>query len=319
MRTHTIAVGILALLLPACLVAADEPKFALFRLIESDNPPKLIAYTPNGLDPRNPGNQIAHKTSALRADLTALRDTFDGLVLYGYNESTTPRILELAKELKYRAVLLAVWDLRSYAEIDGVVHEARLYDRDFALGVLLGNEGLTFGRYERDDLILAERRGRASLPRGIPLATSEPLVGYREEFVREFGDFLAPNIHPVFDAKQLDAPAAAAWAREQALKLSQQTGKPILLKETGFPHDGDAKYTPASQASFWKAYLAPGLRIDTPAKPHAWIYHGVAFEAFDLPWKAEASGLPIEKSWGLFSVDRKAYPALENWRDAKQK
>ena len=64
-------------------------------------------------------------TSSIRADLKALRPAFDGLVLYGYHEACTPRVLAVAKELKFRAVLLAIWDPKSAAEVDGVAAAGR--------------------------------------------------------------------------------------------------------------------------------------------------------------------------------------------------
>ena len=47
-----------------------------------------------------------------------------------------------------------------------------------------------------------------------------------------------------------------------------------------------------------------------------WAFHGAAFEAFDLPWKAAESKLAVEKSWGVFSAKREPYPALAVWRAA---
>ena len=178
---------------------------------------------------------------------------------------------------------------------------------------MLGNEGLTFHRYEADDLQIGLKRLRFRLPPTVPVGTSEPLVGYQQKVVRTFGDFLAPNIHPVFDRKELGPAEAAGWAREQAAKIAVETGKPVLLKETGFPHAGQAMYSPDSQRDFWAAYIKPGI-VRTTDAPDAWVFHGVAFEAFDLPWKSEESKLEIEKSWGIMSAQRKPYPAFEAWK-----
>jgi exo-beta-1,3-glucanase (GH17 family) len=187
------------------------------------------------------------------------------------------------------------------------------------LGVLIGNEGITFKRYEPEDLTLAVARLRKGIPKftPVPVSTSEPLVGYQAKCVREFGDFLAPNIHPVFDQPQFGPAEAATWAREEAAKLAKQTEKPVLLKETGFPHDGKPAYTPATQKEFWAAYLKPGVVGWPTGAKHVWTYYGIAFDAFDLPWKAEETKLPIEKSWGLFSAQRQPYPALSVWPKAK--
>lgn len=304
--------AVLAISPAAC--PADEPdrRFPLFAYLTGSPTPSLIAYTPSELDPRQEVNQRRLKTSSIRADLEALRPHFDGLVLYGYHEACTPRILAVAKDLKYRAVLLAVYDPKSAAEADGVVELARLHAVDFALAVLVGNEGITFKRYELEDLTIAAGRLRKKLPKDIPLATSEPLVGYKQEAVRAFGDFLCPNIHPVFDRPKLGPAEAADWARKEAATLAGEVKKPLVLKETGFPHAGKEGYTPATQKAFWEAYLKPGALARTA--DGVWQFHGVAFEAFDLPWKSQESKLEIEKSWGLLSPKREPYPALDLWK-----
>jgi exo-beta-1,3-glucanase (GH17 family) len=296
--------------------AEPDLRFPFFAYLTGSPAPSLITYTPSQLDPRQEANQRRLATSSIRADLEALRPSFDGLVLYGYHEACTPRILAVAKDLKFRAVLLALWDPKSAAEADGVAALAHLYEKDFALGVLVGNEGITFKRYETEDLTIAANRLRAKLPKNVPLATSEPLVGYQQAFMRDFGDFLAPNIHPVFDREKLGAEEAAAWAREQAAALARQTKKPVMLKETGFPHAGKDAYTPATQKAFWSAYVKPGVLVQ-PADA-VWVSHAVAFEAFDLPWKSEESKLVIEKSWGLLSPKREPYPALDVWRTLRK-
>ena len=295
-----------------------DRRFPLFQYLTDQPAAMMVTYTPSQLDPRQEVNQRRLTTSSIRADLEALRPVFDGLILYGYHEACTPRIVSLAKELKYRAVLLAIWDTKSAGELDGVAELARLFETDFSLGVLVGNEGITFKRYEADDLMIAATRLRSKLPKSVPLATSEPLVGYQHEFIREFGDFLAPNIHPVFDRPQLSAEAGAAWAREEALKLAQQTKKPVLLKETGFPHDGKPAYSLSSQQAFWSAYTRPGLVARVENMRTTWIFHGVAFEAFDLPWKSEESKLAFEKSWGLLSQKREPTPAFQTWRTIRE-
>ncbi|MFG0294604.1 MAG: exo-beta-1,3-glucanase [Maioricimonas sp. JB045] len=305
------ALALLMVVLVTAPASADD-RFPLFQTLTSNDPPRLIAYTPSQLDPRNEANQRALPTSSIRADLEALRPAFDGLVLYGYHEACTPRIMAVAKDLDYHVVLLAIWDPRSSAEVDGCAREASLWQDEFTLGVIVGNEGLAFGRYEREDLTIAADRLRQQLPGSVPIGTSEPLVGCRDEFVQQFGDFIAANIHPVFDQPDLVATAAAAWARKQARDLARQAGRPVILKETGFPHAGRDVFTPETQHQFWKSYVEPGLLEQ--AGDASWAYHGVAFEAFDLPWKQEASGLDIEDSWGLLKADRSPLPALQVWQ-----
>jgi exo-beta-1,3-glucanase (GH17 family) len=320
MRRLTLAVLFVSFLTPGSSRADPEPdrRFPLFAYLTGQPTPTMVTYTPSQLDPRQEANQRRLATSSIRADLEALRPSFDGLILYGYHEACTPRLLAVARDLKFRAVLLGVWDPKSAAELDGVAELARLHEKDFALGVLVGNEGITFMRYEPEDLTIAANRLRGKLPKTVPLATSEPLVGYQQDFVRSFGDFLAPNIHPVFDRPQLGPAEAAAWTREQAVDLARQTKKPVLLKETGFPHGGKEPFSPETQKEFWAAYVKPGVLARKADAGERWVFHGVGFEAFDLPWKSEESKLAFEGSWGLLSPKREPYPAFEVWRTLRR-
>ncbi|PHS04098.1 MAG: exo-beta-1,3-glucanase [Blastopirellula sp.] len=299
-----------------CLLnSAQAEEFKLFEYIQSSGS-KMVCYSASGLDPRSPANALNLKTSSLEADLKLLRPAFDGLILYGYDSSSTPRILYLAKQLGYKAVILGIWNIKETAEIDGVAKLADQYAERMAIGIMVGNEGLTFGRYEPEDLHFAVDRLKSQLKSNIPLSTSEPLVGYQHEFLLQFGDFLAPNIHPVFDRPDFEAKEAAHWARNEAMKLAKKSTLPLLLKETGFPHGGKPQFTSDTQAAFWKSYLAEGKIITDPTDNN-WVYYGVAFEAYDLTWKAAASGMPIESEWGMLSPMRKPYPVFEIWRDLK--
>jgi exo-beta-1,3-glucanase (GH17 family) len=316
--------AVLLLLLLASSVAAqhkEDHSYPLFSyLTNKENPGRMICYTPSELDPRVEANQGRLLTSSIRADLTALRPAFDGLVLYGYHEQCTPRVLAVAKELGYRGVLLAIWNIKSTAEIDGVAALARQYDGQFNMGVLVGNEGITFKRYELEDLAIAEKRIRPLLPKNVPISTSEPLHGYANEAILKFGEFCCPNIHPVFDRKELTADKAAGWTREEAVKIAKKANKPVLVKETGFPHAGNAMYTATSQSEFWHHYTQAGTVAVVDDKPTApiWVSHGIGFEAFDLPWKSQESKLEIEKSWGLMGPDRKPHAAFRVWKELKE-
>lgn len=290
----------------------------LFDYLTAKQPGRMVTYNPSQLDPRRESNHRQLKTSSIRSDLEALQPAFDGLILYGYSEASTYRILSVAKDLKYRAVILAIWDPKSLEEIDGVADMANTFAADFSLGVLIGNEGLTFNRYEEEDLVIAAQRLRAKLPVGIPYSTSEPLVGYQRESIFDFGDFLAPNIHPVFDRPNMNAREAAEWVHLEAAALARRSERPVLVKETGFPHTGRNRYSPELQVEFWREYTSPGLVVKAGSPAGAWRYHGVAFEAFDAPWRSDESKIDVEKSWGLLSPKREPYPAFDVWRDLKR-
>jgi exo-beta-1,3-glucanase (GH17 family) len=254
----------------------------------------------------------------LTADLVSLRPAFDGLILYGYDRNVTPTVLSEMRRLKYRAVMLGIWDLKSREEILAVAALADAYAGELAVSIAVGNEGLAFNRYTFDDVLRAAAliKERLRHPEAVALCTSEPFSEYGWAPLRGFGDFLAPNIHPVFDQPSFGPSDAVGWVRERALALAETAGKPLLVKETGFPHGG--RFTPALQAQFWAAYIKGDALVHSRQDRGLWVSHASAFEAFDLPWKAEQSGIPIEDSWGLMSPARAPYPAFFVW-EARQK
>src|ERR1700682_6344876 len=105
MRSIALAASLLLLTLSAHAGLEPEKPLPVRYAKSGSATPVLGTYTPSQLDPRQEANQRKLATSSIRADLEVLRPGFDGLVLYGYHEACTPRILAVARSLKFRAVL----------------------------------------------------------------------------------------------------------------------------------------------------------------------------------------------------------------------
>jgi exo-beta-1,3-glucanase (GH17 family) len=302
--------------------APSPPTFAFFSYLQSGKPtPALVAYSPTNYDPR-PGKQRKVPTAAsLQEDLKALRPAFDGLILYGYDRQVTPIILAEAERQEYRAVLLGIWNPKSKRELEDTAELVKRYHKKLALAVSLGNEGLAFNRYTMEDLKRAETQLQRLLgPEAqVPLCTSEPLAEWAQRPLREFGSFLAVNVHPVYDKPDLGPVDAAAWARGRARAIAELAGKPVLVKETGFPNGGNKKFSPTAQRQFWEAYLEKGILEKTKGRAKTWVSFAAAFEAYSLPWKAEETGLPVEGYWGLMNPTREPFPAFEVWRRFRER
>src|SRR5437879_5406945 len=89
----------LVISLPVPVRADHEPdtRYPLFAYLTGKPVATMVGYTPSQLDPRQPANQQRLATTSIRSDLEALRGGFDGLILYGYHEACTPRVLAMAK------------------------------------------------------------------------------------------------------------------------------------------------------------------------------------------------------------------------------
>lgn len=311
--------GFVAAVLLAAIVgigaslAVDEPAVPTFAGYLAEPDAALIAFNPSAYDPRQPAARLT-PLAEIAKDLAALRPAFDGLVLYAYEPQLTEAVVDRAADLGFRAVLLGIWDPRSPTEIEGVAAIVRCFGDRLALAVAIGNEGINDNRYTIDDLNAAAARLRAKLPEGVavPVTTSEPWGDYGWPPLAGFGDFLSPNIHPALDRPALGPEAAAAWARARAEAVARTTGRPVLVKETGWPHGGGPGFTPEAQAAFWRAWLAAG-RLARAGDPPVWVAYAAAFEAFDAPWKAAQFASGIEGHWGLLSLDRTPYPAFAAW------
>jgi exo-beta-1,3-glucanase (GH17 family) len=295
--------------------ARSQPRSPFLDYLASPTPPAtLIAYNPSGFDPRRPLPADGYPAAEIRADLAALRPGFDGLVLYAYQPGLTPTIVGLAADLGYRAILLGIGDPKSAVERNGVAALVAQHHGRLAFAVVIGNEGINDNRYELSDLRAAADDLVNRLPPGrrLMVTTSEPAGDYGWIPLREFGDFLAPNIHPALDRPDLAPDGAAAWVRAKALAIARAAGKPVLIKETGLPHGGAPGLDPERQRAFWAAYVRPGL-TEATGRPGAGASFAAAFEAFDSPWKADALGNPWESRWGLLALDRTPYQAFAVW------
>ncbi|MCX6621791.1 MAG: hypothetical protein NTY38_12095 [Acidobacteria bacterium] len=243
-----------------------------------------VAYAPTNFNPdRNP--PILPSEESIRADMETLRGAgFDGLVTYGADVPAVPRI---AEEAGFRSILLGVWspgDREEMRRTKEAAHSARV------IGVIVGNEGLTFRRYDLTRLHEAMEEMRRDT--GKPVSTTEIIEAYftKPEIV-EWSDFLAVNAHPYFHAIR-DPGAAAEWTAKAFRNLARRyPTKPLMFKEVGLPTEAEG-LDEKKQFAYYDALLKTEVKF-------------VFFEAYDALFKSGS----VEQSWGLFRADRTPKPA----------
>jgi exo-beta-1,3-glucanase (GH17 family) len=269
---------------------------------------RFVAYEPTSLEVRD-GHVTPADPESIRADLAVLRPKFDALITYSAIHGTES-IAAVAAALKFRALIVGVWNPADDAELAAAVAAARHYPQ-LVLGLSLGNEMLFSHRTDAAALAALVGRVRTQLPR-TALATTEPFHVYHQpEAAPLVGqlDFLLVNAHPVFQPwfRESTDGTAAQFVVNVVADLAPLACGPILVKETGVPTaPASAGFSEARQASFYAALrgrFAPGA-------DRAFAY----FAAFDAPWRAydaiavpgAAPGVhPEEAHWGLFDAQRR--------------
>jgi exo-beta-1,3-glucanase (GH17 family) len=293
----------------AAAVCERSPAAApsLARLRDALSHGRFGAYQPTALSVTD-GRVTGADPQSIRADLTVLRPRFDSLITYDaiHGAESIPAI---AAALKYRALVIGVWNPLDETEVSAASEAARRYPK-LVVGVSLGNELLFARRNDPAALGALIARVRAALPQ-TPLSISEPFhIYYQDPVAPLLGqlDFLIANVHPVFQPWFRDAPDAnaAQFVANVVTKLAGLYCGPVLVKETGVPTaPADALFSEARQASFYQR-LRERL---PPTRERAFAY----FAAFDAPWRAyDAIALPgappgvhpEEAHWGLYGADR---------------
>jgi exo-beta-1,3-glucanase (GH17 family) len=265
---------------------------------------RFVTYQPTQLKVVN-GRISPAGEASIRADLAVLRPYFDCLITYGA-QGGAERIADIAAELKFRAVVIGVWNFYDAAELAKALAAARRAPALVA-GLSLGNEMILSKRAAWGDLEQALDTVHKQLP-GVPLTVTETFADFLDQpdakAVFAKMDFMLVNIHPIFESWFRHA-GAANWAdfvaRAGAL-LARAFAGPILVKETGIPTGPSSlNYTQAMQHDFYRALEK---RLPQTARL-AFSY----FSAFDAPWRLSdaivGGGLhPEEAHWGLFDANR---------------
>ena len=280
---------------------------AVTRLRDAMAQGRFTAYQPLSLRVVE-GRVTDADADGIRADLTALRPRFDSLITYDAIHGAQ-QIPAIAAALKFRALIIGVWDPADAAQLDAALEAARRFPR-MVVGISLGNEVLFAHRTDPAALIAVIARVRARAPE-VALATSEPFHVYDDPAAAAvLGqlDFLLPIVHPVFQPWFRNAPdsTAAQFVVNVLGKLGPLACGPLLVKETGVPTAPEsAGFSEARQAAFYRELR----RVLPPSRTQAFAY----FAAYDAPWRAydatgvpEAPGVhPEEAHWGLYDEARR--------------
>jgi exo-beta-1,3-glucanase (GH17 family) len=312
-----IALTLIAAASPALAAAAEGPGVrchgsaaapAVTRLRAELAHARFITYQPSAFAVVN-GQVTPADAASIRADLTVLRQRFDALVTYDAIHGAE-EIPAIAAELKFRALIVGVWNPANDTEIEAALEAARRFPQ-LVDGISLGNERLFARRTDPAALLALIGRVRARQP-GVALTTTEPFHVFYESaaapLLSEL-DFILVNVHPIFQPWFRDVAdrTAAEFVGNVLARLVPLACGPILVKETGLPSGpASAGFSEARQASFYTELR----RLLPPTSARGFAY----FAAFDAPWRAydaltapdAVAGIhPEEAHWGLYGAERR--------------
>ena len=276
---------------------------------------RFVAYPPTSLHMVN-GHPTRAEAASIRADLQVLRPRFDGLITYGSIDGAEA-IPGIAASLRFRAVIIGVWNPFDPSQLDAAISAARAHP-DIVTGLSLGNELAFTQRHSFADLAALAADVRRRLP-AVAISTTEPFhmfYGADSSVLLRQLDFMLVNVHPVFQPwfRGASNHNAAEFVVNVVTRLGDVYCGPILVKEVGMPTaPSEAGFTSERQAAFFTELMTQF----PPARQRSFAY----FSAYDAPWRAfdeiaavphtGATGAhPEEAHWGLFDEHRQPKPVV---------
>jgi len=259
-----------------------------------------ISYAPTNYFPAE-SPPVFPSDESIQSDLRTIREAgFTGLITYGAQVEAIPRI---AEAVGFRAMILGIWDPFSTTEKAQALRAVQQH-HELIASLIVGNEGLSAGRYDVDALCEAMKEIRNLS--GKPVSTTEPVDWLLSEHkIGQCSSFVTVSAHPFFSGRK-EPQQAVKWT-SQAWEAVRRLypGKPLLFKEVGLPTNGDTGLSQLGQKEYY---------TDLAKTSVVFSY----FEAFDATPRFK-SGL-IEQSWGLWTSDRmpKAIVAALPWRTIRR-
>jgi hypothetical protein len=242
-----------------------------------------IDYAPSYDSTSDPYNSNP-SDARITADLKALySEGWRGLVTYTLLV-TYADIPKIAKSVGFQWVIAGIYYPTNSTEIAAASSPDVLRYTD---AYVVGNEGLTDGRYTLSELTSAIATVQQST--GKPVTTSEPGGAYYPgpgspyaQQLLGLGDWLFPNIDYFLWGGQPSTPQFM-WTNVsfvyQYMEQNQKTPGPVVAKEVFYPSAGGPEASDANQIAWYGSEAVPNQVNGQP-------FYFVWGEAFDQPWKS---------------------------------
>jgi exo-beta-1,3-glucanase (GH17 family) len=261
---------------------------------------------------QSPDSGVRPSQDQVAEDLRILVRNWRLIRVYGADRHGEDVLEVIRREKIDLDVMLGIWlgrepgaEQSNARQIASGIRLANEYD-DVVVAVNVGNEVLiewTEHPVHESQVIRYVREVKANVSQ--PVTVPDNYVWWRDHgarLAREV-DFITMHSYPLWERKDIEEGLSYTVANYEAVRAAHP-GKTIVIGEAGWatytegnlhvPRGGDER----KQQRYYEELT------DWARKNGVTVFF---FEAFDEPWK----GTGTEGHWGLFTVDRKAKPAMQ--------
>lgn len=252
--------------------------------------------------------------SEILEDFKILEKHWGLIRTYGSDQHSRDVLEVIRRERIGLKVMLGAWlsaepanEANNAKQIEECIRLANEF-KDVVVAVSVGNEALVAWsdhKVPEDKVIQYVKQVKAAVRVPVTVDDDFHFWGEHGSGLAKVVDFVSTHMYPLWGKHDIDS-GLAVTVRLYNMVQAALPGKPIVIGEAGWatytvgelhaPRAGDEK----KQKRYFEELTA------WAQKNNVTVFF---FEAFDEPWK----GTGTEGHWGLFSVDRKAKLAMQQW------
>ena len=244
-----------------------------------------------GYSPYNPDNSC--KTPNQVAQDLAQIESYEVIRLYGTDCDQTANVVAATKD-KNTKIFQGIFDITQIPNEVELISKAVNGNWGLISTVNVGNELVRSGT-DPSTVISAIDTARLTLKSAGytgPVVTVDTMVTMNSTIsLCKASDFCAINCHPFFDTHTA-ANEAGDFVQMWVGSISKQSGKTVVVTETGWPTGGDSHDLAVPSKENQEVAIA-SLKSAMPQNM-------ILFSAYNTPWKKDNSGTHgAEKYWGI--------------------
>ena len=297
----------------SCTITSPEPAWKTYDLTRQKWYGRCISYS-GYREGQRPDKALYPSQEQVLEDMKILEKNWVMIRTYGSDRHSEDVLQVIRRNNIDLKVMLGMWldgnpndPGDNEKQITTGIRLANEY-KDIVVAVNVGNEVLVHWsdhKMPEDSVIQAVRRVKAAIEQ--PVTVADDFLFWRDHGQRlaEEVDFVTMHSYPMWGRQDIDTAMPVTIEHFESVKKACP-GKTIVIGEAGWATYtvGELHFPRAGSEPKQKRYFNELMAWSKENNVNVFF-----FEAFDEPWKGDGA----EGHWGLFSVDRKAKLAMQEW------